>query len=150
VPVLDKLPELGTALFIPILLTVLANFIRRAVGVSTSTGGDLILAAVLVDATLLVLLRPDSPLGMSPAAFRTFIIIAAIFGGILFVWSVQLQKALDEQSFCAWANKRRPLKKKFVPETTYPRGQSIALWASLNALLAVHSAVVASLKVAHV
>lgn len=45
-PILQNVPVLVTSVVVPVLLTVLANLLRRRLDLSTSTGGDLVLAAI--------------------------------------------------------------------------------------------------------
>lgn len=132
----------GTAVAIPIAMTVLANYARRLAGASTSTGGDIVLTVIGADLGILALASQAAPFGLASDQFRIALILTCLLGAFLFLWSADLQAAVDAKAHRDWALSHRAGNTKREPPETRPfsAGRVRAVWMAVQVFLTAHVA----------
>jgi hypothetical protein len=133
---------IGVSVVIPGLVVILANLVRRRSGLSTSTGGDLVLAGLVANFGIWGLTDLTVPFGLDEVTFQVASIIVALLGVFLFFETIRLQKIRDEHACSAWANKNKPKRSTatFSPSQPVPRAQEWATWIGVHVFLTLHVA----------
>lgn len=133
---------IGVSVVIPALMVILANLVRRRSGLSTSTGGDLVLAGLVANFGIWGLTDLTVPFGLDEVSFRVASLIVAILGGFLFVETIRLQKVRDEYACCTWANQNKPKRSNavFSPSQPISRVQEWMTWIGVHLFLTIHVA----------